>query len=182
MTAALYHKKLARVLERMGSTYLVSDILTAIAEGKMQSFVDSNSWAITQVAIFPRARLMTFFIAVGDLEDMPAPARPHLEYADENDSPGAGLWSAGWLRDAKSPAGRSGRRVYFIREKCDGRLDHNGTAGLFSQINQIPQWVRTLGSRIMGWLNSRKSAVTAISRADGCGYRAADPAGLEFCR
>ena len=37
MTAALYHRKLARVLERMGSTYLVSDILSAIAEGKMQS-------------------------------------------------------------------------------------------------------------------------------------------------
>jgi len=37
-----YEQKLARVLDRMGSVYLVSDILTAISRGEMQSFVANN--------------------------------------------------------------------------------------------------------------------------------------------
>jgi hypothetical protein len=100
MTAALYHKKLARVLERMGSTYLVSDILSAIATGKMQSFVVNNSWAITQVQDLPRARQLTLIAIVGDLADIDALHDKILKYADQaNVSLLATHGRLGWLRE-----------------------------------------------------------------------------------
>jgi hypothetical protein len=95
-----YEQKLARVLDRMGSVYLVDDILTAINEGKMQSFVVNNSWAITQVQDLPRARQLQLVAMVGDLADLDPLHAKILNYADEVN---AGLLSThgrlGWLRE-----------------------------------------------------------------------------------
>jgi hypothetical protein len=95
-----YQQKLARVLDRMGSVYLVDDILTAINEGKMQSFVVNNSWAITQVQDLPRARQLQLVAMVGDLADLDPLHAKILNYADEVN---AGLLSThgrlGWLRE-----------------------------------------------------------------------------------
>jgi hypothetical protein len=100
MTAPLYHRKLARVLERMGSTYLVSDILSAIAEGKMQSFVVNNSWAITQVQELPRAKQLTLIAIVGDLADIDELHDKILAYANAvNVSLLATHGRLGWLRE-----------------------------------------------------------------------------------
>jgi hypothetical protein len=100
MTAPVYHRKLGRVLERMGGLYTLNDILTAIAEGKMQSFVVNNSWAITKIADFPRARQLELIAYVGDLADVDALHAKILAYADEVN---AGLLSTygrrGWLRE-----------------------------------------------------------------------------------
>jgi hypothetical protein len=97
---ASYHRKLARLLDRLGGTYLVDDILTAIAEGKMQSFVQNNSWAVTQLQDFPRARQLQLLAYVGDLADVDALHAKILAYADEVN---AGLLSTygrlGWLRE-----------------------------------------------------------------------------------
>lgn len=101
MSAPLYHRKLARVLDRMGGLYTLNDILAAIAEGKMQSFVVNNSWAITQVQNFPRARQLQLLAYVGDLADVDAVHAKILAYADEVN---AGLLAAygriGWRREA----------------------------------------------------------------------------------
>ena len=51
-----YHAKLARVLERMGGLYTVQDILNLIAIGKMQSFTEGDSWAVTQIVICRAAK------------------------------------------------------------------------------------------------------------------------------
>jgi hypothetical protein len=95
-----YHQKLARVLDRMGGVYLLDDILTAIGEGRMQSFVEGNSWAITQVQDLPRARQLQLIAMVGDLSDVDALHAKILEYADDVH---AGLLSThgrmGWLRE-----------------------------------------------------------------------------------
>jgi len=95
-----YEAKLARVLDRMGSTYLVSDILTAIREGKMQSHVVNNSWAVTQVQDFPRARQLQLLAMVGDLADLDP---LHAKIVDYADAVNAGLLSTygrlGWLRE-----------------------------------------------------------------------------------
>jgi hypothetical protein len=84
----------------MGGTYILSDILTAIAEGRMQSFVEGNSWAITKIADFPRARQLELIAYVGDLTDVDALHAKILAYADEVN---AGLLSTygrlGWLRE-----------------------------------------------------------------------------------
>jgi hypothetical protein len=98
--AAAYHRKLARLLDRMGNVYLLDDILTAIGEGRMQSFVEGNSWAITKIADFPRARQLELIAYVGDLADVDALHAKILAYADEVN---AGLISTygrlGWLRE-----------------------------------------------------------------------------------
>ena len=100
MTAAVYHRKMARVLDAMGGLYTLNDILTAIGEGRMQTFVEGNSWAITQVNQYPRARTLQLVAMVGDLEDVDALHAQILAYADQAK---CGLLSTygrlGWLRE-----------------------------------------------------------------------------------
>ena len=111
MTMAPYHRKLARVLDRMGGLYALNDILTAIAEGKMQSFVVNNSWAITQVEDFPRAKQLLLVAMIGDLKDLDALHAKILNYADEVS---AGLIAThgrlGWMREGKRENTRCGLR------------------------------------------------------------------------
>jgi hypothetical protein len=101
MTAALYHRRLARVLDRMGGLYTLNDILTRIADGRMQSFAENDSWAITEVVDFPRARQVTIVAYVGDLKDIDRLQEKIFAYAAEI---GAGLVAAigrmGWAPHA----------------------------------------------------------------------------------
>lgn len=100
MTAPVYHRKLARVLDRMGGLYTLNDILTLIAEGKMQSFVVNNSWAITKIADFPRVRQLELIAYVGDLADVDALHEKILAYANEiNASLLSTYGRMGWLRE-----------------------------------------------------------------------------------
>jgi hypothetical protein len=102
MTAHPYHRKLAKALDRMGGLYLPQDILAAIAEGRMQSFVEGDSWAITQVTKYPRATVLEVLIALGDLKDCRILHDRILKYAEEI---GVGLINTfgrrGWIPDAK---------------------------------------------------------------------------------
>jgi hypothetical protein len=96
-----YPEKMGKVLDRMGGIYLVDDLLTAIGEGRMQSFAEGNSWAVTQVIQFPRARQLQIVAAVGDLADLDAMHDRVLDYAR---SEGIGLISTygrrGWMSRA----------------------------------------------------------------------------------
>jgi hypothetical protein len=98
MSAHPNHRKLARLLERMGGLYAVTDILAAIAEGRMQGFVEGDSWAITQIVQFPRARLLEILIALGDIDECRILHDRILQYARDHD---VGLVQAygrrGWL-------------------------------------------------------------------------------------
>jgi hypothetical protein len=67
-----YEQKMARVLDRMGGLYLMDDILTRINDGRMQSFAHNNSWAITEIQQYPRARQLQVLAIVGDIGDTPA--------------------------------------------------------------------------------------------------------------
>jgi hypothetical protein len=103
MNAHPYHRRLARVLDRMGGAYLVSDILAAIAEGKMQSFAEGDTWAITQVIDYPRVRALEILAVVGEHEQFRKLHERILQYARDND---IGLVQAygrrGWLPDANA--------------------------------------------------------------------------------
>ena len=57
MNAPLYHRKLQRALDIQGGLFALPDILERISDGRMQSWVHNNSWAITQISIYPRRRL-----------------------------------------------------------------------------------------------------------------------------
>ncbi|HJY89163.1 MAG TPA: hypothetical protein VJ255_02755, partial [Candidatus Acidoferrum sp.] len=65
-----YHRKLERVLARMGGLYTLHDILSAIADGRMQSFAEGDSWAITRIMDHPRGRSLEIFAVVGGLDDL----------------------------------------------------------------------------------------------------------------
>jgi hypothetical protein len=97
-----YHAKLARVLERMGGLYTVSDIIGAMADNEMQGFVSGDSWAVTKVAEFPRAKVLEILVALGGLDDCRILHDRILQYARDND---IGLVSAygrrGWIPDAR---------------------------------------------------------------------------------
>ena len=117
MTAQPYHAKLARGLERLGGLYTLNDILTAIAEGRMQSFVEGNSWAVTQVVSFPRAKVLEVFAAIGDLDDLRILHDRILDFAAEE---GIGVIRAygrkGWLPDA-SRRGWKVKARFFVYQK-----------------------------------------------------------------
>jgi hypothetical protein len=85
-----YQEKLARVLDVMGGLYLVDDLMTRIGDGRMQSFAVNNSWAITEVQQFPRARKLHVVALVGDVGDTLALNDKVLNYARDN---GIGLVS-----------------------------------------------------------------------------------------
>ena len=117
MTAAPYHRKMARVLDRLGGLYTLNDILSRIAEGKMQSFVVNNSWAITEVQDFPRVRQVMIVALVGDLADIDALQAKIFDYAAEI---GAGLVSAhgrmGWTPHAKARGWRVKTTNYLFHK------------------------------------------------------------------
>lgn len=69
MNAAVYHAKLAKALDRQGGLFSLADVLERISDGRMQSFVSGNSWAVTQISVYPRRRQLEVVAAVGDLED-----------------------------------------------------------------------------------------------------------------
>jgi hypothetical protein len=101
MTAHPYHKKLARVLDRMGGVFIVTDILDAIAAGKMQGFVEGGSWAVTQVVAFPRARVLEIVGVVGDIEECRRLHDRLIKYADDNDIAFIQAYGRrGWISDA----------------------------------------------------------------------------------
>jgi hypothetical protein len=101
VTAHPFHRKLARALDRMGGSYSVSDILSAIGAGKLQSFTEGDSWAITKVVDFPRVRMLEIMVALGDLKACRKLHDRILNYARDND---IGLVQAygrrGWINDA----------------------------------------------------------------------------------
>lgn len=97
-----YYAKLARALDRMGGYYTPQDILCAIAEGKMHSFTEGDSWAVCQVAQYPRAKVLEILIAVGDLAECRLLHNRIIEFAEENDiSVIEAYGRRGWLADAQ---------------------------------------------------------------------------------
>jgi hypothetical protein len=115
-----YHKKLARVLDRMGGLYTVQDILDKIASGHMQSFTQGDSWAITRVMDHPRGRCLEIFAVVGSLEDLRILHDRVVIYALEI---GAKVITAygrkGWLNDAQRRGWRIKARSFVYQRVCD---------------------------------------------------------------
>jgi hypothetical protein len=83
--AATYHRKLDRVLDRMGGVYTLRDILERLEDGRMQSFARGNSLLVTQVSCYPRARALDWIAAVGDLSDWRPIHDEAIAFADKHD-------------------------------------------------------------------------------------------------
>lgn len=83
MSDEIYYRKLARVLDCMGSIYTFGDILERLKDGRMQSFARGNSMLVTQINCFPRAKALDFVLAVGDLDDCLKIHDDAVRFADE---------------------------------------------------------------------------------------------------
>jgi hypothetical protein len=64
-----YYEKLTKALKEAGNLYTLQDILAAIAEDRMQSFAEGNTWAITEVHTFPGKKVLDICYVVGDMKD-----------------------------------------------------------------------------------------------------------------
>jgi hypothetical protein len=116
-----YHRKLARVLDRMGGLYTLHDILDAIAAGRMQSFMEGDSWAITRVMDHPRGRSLEVFAVVGSIDDLRVLHDRLMTYAFEI---GATVIKAygrkGFLNDAQQRGWKvKARSFVYQREVTD---------------------------------------------------------------
>jgi hypothetical protein len=102
MTVPLYHRKLERALDRQGGLWSITDILERISQGTMQSFVRGNSWAVTQISVFPRRRILEIVAVVGDLGDCRLLHNEIIAFADKmNVDLVAAYGRLGWVRDAR---------------------------------------------------------------------------------
>lgn len=102
MNAPFYHRKLERALAHSGGLYSLGDILEGIDNGTMQSWVEGNSWAITQISIYPRRRLLEIVAAIGDLGDCRILHGRILAFAKEvKVDLVAAYGRRGWARDAE---------------------------------------------------------------------------------
>lgn len=102
MTLPIYHRKLARALDYQGGLYSLNDLLERIADGRCQSWVQDNSWAVTQVSIYPQKRLLEIVAAVGDLGDCRILHGRILAFAKEMDVDLVAAYGRrGWARDAE---------------------------------------------------------------------------------
>jgi hypothetical protein len=101
MNAPIYHRKLERALDFQGGLYALTDILERCSDGRMQSWVQSNSWAVTQISIYPRRRMLEIVAAVGDLGDLRILHGRILKFANQMDVDLVAAYGRrGWTRDA----------------------------------------------------------------------------------
>ena len=101
MNAPLYHRKLQKALDYQGGLYALNDILERCADGRMQSWVQGNSWAVTQISVYPRRRLLEIVAAVGDLRDCRILHGKILKFANEMSVDLVAAYGRrGWARDA----------------------------------------------------------------------------------
>ena len=108
-----YYVKLAKALKDGGDLYTVQDILTAIAESRMQSFAEGNTWAITEVNTFPNRKIVTLAYVIGDLKDAEILHDRVVEFAK---SIGATMVKAfgraGWAKDAEKNGWTIAGQIY----------------------------------------------------------------------
>ena len=67
--AEIYRAKLAKALARAGDLYSLDDLLERINDGRMQAHVSRETIAVTEISVYPKRRVLTIILLVGDLED-----------------------------------------------------------------------------------------------------------------
>ena len=62
-------KKMERALKISGNLYRMEDILMEMEKGNLQGHVEGDTWAVTQVHIYPNRKAVNVLFAVGSLEN-----------------------------------------------------------------------------------------------------------------
>jgi hypothetical protein len=69
ITDPLMVKRMAKALDMAGNVYTLTDIMGQIEKGTLQSHVENDTWAVTQVQNFPRKKVVDILYVVGYLDD-----------------------------------------------------------------------------------------------------------------
>lgn len=108
-------QKLERALEMMGKTHTIADIREAISLGTMQSFVEGDSWAITQICLTPRKRIMEIILVVGEQADLDRLYQRVISFAKETQcSLIRTVGRLGWKPQADKHGWKIGASVYLM--------------------------------------------------------------------
>jgi hypothetical protein len=94
-----FREEVEQMLEDHGGLYTFDDILDQIHSGKMQSFTDGQSWAVTAVHQFPQKTVLEVVFVVGNLDALKILEDQLLAFKEEV---GAEMMMAsgrlGWLK------------------------------------------------------------------------------------
>lgn len=109
-------EQLQDALDRMGNTHSLEDIIALIQNGEMQSFVEGDTWAVTQLIDFPRRRVLEVFLVVGDMDAALKLYDQVMAFAQASGSDIVRCYARdGWGKWAKPRGWTNGQRV-FVKE------------------------------------------------------------------
>lgn len=77
--------QIEETLEAFGGFYTFDDIVQCVKDGKMQGFVQGDSWAVTQVCEFPQKKALDIVFAVGRFEELEIIEADITGFAREHD-------------------------------------------------------------------------------------------------
>jgi hypothetical protein len=91
-----YRKQIEAALKHSGGTHLFEDVVSAVAEGNMQMWVNGDTVAITEVLLYPRKKVLHVFLGSGSRKQL-------FEMIDD-----AWTWAQGIGCTGMTLAGRKG--------------------------------------------------------------------------
>lgn len=97
-------RRTEKLLADFGGFYTLWDILERIDDGRMQSFVLGDTWAVTQIAKFPQKDVLDLVFIVGHEEDFD---ELHTDII-------------GWARERGITFAMANARLGFDRKKLPG--------------------------------------------------------------
>lgn len=69
-TVADFLPKLERALALAGDTHTVADVAYEVETGEAQLWVEGDGMLVTQIDFKPRERILIFWLAAGDMDDV----------------------------------------------------------------------------------------------------------------
>jgi hypothetical protein len=90
---------LQEALDQGGNTHTLADVSRAVEAGEARFWEQGNAAIITEIHQFPRAKVIHFWLATGELEDVIALSERILAWAKQQGFTGATLAGRrGWTR------------------------------------------------------------------------------------
>lgn len=71
---------LARALEYAGGSHTLADIKAAVAQGDCQEWLGDRSAIITEIRQTPQQKILLFWLAAGEMDELRAMAEPICEW------------------------------------------------------------------------------------------------------
>ena len=98
-------KYIEAALEYSGGTHTFDDIVAGIFSQKMQLWGNKKSAVVTEIVVYPRAKVLNYFLAGGDLDELKQ-MRPHIEE-----------WATGLGCNRVTLSGRPGWAKTFLKDE-----------------------------------------------------------------